>query len=138
MNDTEHPIVLITTTDASKGEVPHKNLDFELFKRIVQPGWPGLYLAGFFNLDTALNMVYEHQMRWIRDIELGLSTLPSEQEMWADIAAKNRWQSQTYRHSPRHTIEEEHVPYILELKRSIREMRKRRDRDQRVVRERAA
>jgi len=38
---------------------------------ITQPGWPGLYFPGFFNLDTALNMVFEHQSRWIRDIELG-------------------------------------------------------------------
>ena len=98
-----------------------------VLKRILQPGWPGLYFPGFFNTDTALNMVYEHQMRWIRDIELGLSKLPSEMEMRADIEAKNRWQSETYRHSPRHTIEEEHVPYILELKRSIKAMRKARD-----------
>jgi hypothetical protein len=110
----------------SRDIVPLENNRLELYKRMVQPGWPGLYFPGFFNLDTALNMVYEHQCRWIRDIEMGLAELPSEAEMRADIERKNRWQSSHYRHTARHTIEEEHVPYILELTRSLKEMKRRR------------
>jgi dimethylaniline monooxygenase (N-oxide forming) len=100
--------------------VPLEDNRLELYKRIVPPGWPGLYFPGFFNLDSALNMVYEHQMRWVREIELGHIILPSREEMLADIERKNRWQHGNYRHSARHTIEEEHVPYILELKRSLK------------------
>lgn len=109
----------------SRDIVPLEDNRLELFKRMVQPGWPGLYFAGFFNLDSALNMVYEHQARWIRDIEMGHCALPDEAAMRADIARKNEWQSRHYRHSPRHTIEEEHVPYILELEASRKEMRRR-------------
>lgn len=109
----------------SRDVVPLQDNRLELYKRMVQPGWPGLYFTGFFNLDSALNMVYEHQARWIRDIEMGEAVLPDETEMRADIERKNQWQAKYYRHSPRHTIEEEHVPYILELRRSLKAMRKR-------------
>ena len=103
----------------SKDVVPLEDNRLELYKRMVQPNWPSLYFTGFFNLDSALNMVYEHQARWIRDIEIGTARLPNKAEMYADIERKNDWQSTYYRHSPRHTIEEEHVPYILELQRCL-------------------
>ena len=103
--------------------VPLKGNRLDLYKRMVQPGWPGLYLMGFFNTDTSLNMVYEYQARWIRDIELGEACLPSKAEMEADVAAMNHWVEKNYKESPRHTIEEEHVPYIGGLKKSLKRMR---------------
>ena len=103
--------------------VPLKGNRLDLYKRMVQPGWPGLYLMGFFNTDTSLNMVYEYQARWIRDIELGEACLPSKAEMEADVAAINHWVEKNYKESPRHTIEEEHVPYIGGLKKSLKRMR---------------
>ena len=108
----------------SREIVPLEDNRLELFKRMVPPNWPGLYLMGFFNTDTALNMVYEHQARWVRDIELGKAKLPTIADMEADIAAKRRWVEANYKASPRHTIEEEHVPYIRELKKSMRRMRR--------------
>ncbi|MEL0021897.1 MAG: hypothetical protein VW709_18695, partial [Rickettsiales bacterium] len=108
----------------SRDIVPLDDNRLELYKRMTQPGWPGLYLMGFFNLDSALNMVYEYQARWVRDIELGEAILPTNAEMWADIAAKNAWVKENYEDSPRHTIEEEHVPYIQELKKSQKAMRR--------------
>ena len=104
--------------------VPLNDNRLDLYKRMVQPDWPGLYFMGFFNTDTALNMVYEYQARWVRDIELGEASLPSKAEMQADVAAKNRWVEEQYKESPRHTIEEEHVPYIGELKKSMKYMRR--------------
>jgi hypothetical protein len=111
---------LIDLPYISRDIVPLEDNKLELYKRIVVPGWPGLYFPGFFTLDTALNMVYEHQMRWVREIELGHVALPGREEMLADIERKNRWQYSNYRNTQRHTIEEEHVPYILELKRSLK------------------
>jgi len=104
--------------------VPLNDNRLDLYKRMVQPDWPGLYFMGFFNTVTALNMVYEYQARWVRDIELGEASLPSKAEMQADVAAKNRWVEEQYKESPRHTIEEEHVPYIGELKKSMKYMRR--------------
>ena len=48
----------------------------ELYMRIVPPEWPGLYFMGFFNTDTALNMVFEHQARWVRELLLENARLP--------------------------------------------------------------
>jgi dimethylaniline monooxygenase (N-oxide forming) len=108
--------------------VPIVNNEVELYERIVPPAWPGLYFMGMFNTDTALNMVFEHQARWIREMELGTAVLPSESEMRSAIAEHRAWVQRHYRDSPRHTIEEEHVPYIGSLKRTLREARSRRKR----------
>ncbi|MEQ9125993.1 MAG: hypothetical protein RIM80_25905, partial [Alphaproteobacteria bacterium] len=101
-----------------------ENNRLDLYKRIVPPGWPGLYMIGFFNTDTALNMIFEYQARWVRDIELGQAKLPSPAEMRADIEAKRAWVAANFKHTPRHGLEEEHVPYLKELERSAKEMRK--------------
>ena len=68
-------------------------------------------------------MVFEHQARWIRAIESGEARLPEVAEMRADINAKNAWVRQFYKNSDRHTIEEEHVPYLRELAQSLKQMR---------------
>jgi len=108
----------------SRKIVPLENNKLRLYKRMVQPGWPGLYFPGFFNTDTALNMIFEHQARWIRDIELGDAVLPSESDMWADIEAQERWVGERFKETPRHTIEEEHVVYLSALKKSMRLMKR--------------
>ncbi len=105
-----------------QGDPENNRLD--LYKRIVPPGWPGLYMIGFFNTDTALNMVFEHQARWVRDIELGDAKLPSPEVMRGDIDAKRHWVQSNFKGTPRHGLEEEHVPYLGELKRSNSDMRK--------------
>ena len=94
-----------------------------LYKRMVAPGWPGLYFVGFFNTDTALNMVFERQANWVREVEMGTATLPSIESMQADIKAKDAWVAKYYKHTDRHTIEEEHVPYLRELARSLKQMK---------------
>lgn len=101
-----------------------ENNRLDLYKRIVPPGWPGLYMMGFFNTDTALNMVFEHQARWVRDIELGAARPPSAEAMRADVAAKRDWVAANFKGTPRHGLEEEHVPYLGELKRSNKAMRR--------------
>jgi len=104
-----------------EGDPENNRLD--LYKRIVPPAWPGLYMMGFFNTDTALNMVFEHQARWVRDIELGDAHLPSEAQMRADVTAKREWVAGRFKSTPRHGMEEEHVPYLAELKASNKAMR---------------
>ena len=79
---------------------------------------------GFFNTDTALNMVFEHQARWIRAIESGEASLPDVPSMQSDIKAKADWVLAHYKNTDRHTIEEEHVSYLKELARSLKSMRR--------------
>jgi cation diffusion facilitator CzcD-associated flavoprotein CzcO len=97
-----------------------------LYMRIVPPGWPGLYFMGFFNTDTALNMVFEHQARWVREILLGNAVLPDPSAMQRAIEERAAWYARQYKQSIRHSIEEEHVRYLGDLKRTLREMLARR------------
>ena len=104
--------------------VPLNDNDMELYQRIVPPDWPGLYLLGFFNTDTALNSIFDVQVQWVAEIELGNAKLPSEAEMRAAIATRKAWVQSYYRNTPRHNLEEESVPYLSALKSSLRSMRK--------------
>lgn len=99
-----------------------ENNQLDLFMRIVPPDWPGLFFTGFFNTDTALNMVFEHQARWVREILLDNGALPAAAEMRQAIADRTAWYAGRYKHTPRHTIEEEHVRYLTDLRKTLKEM----------------
>jgi hypothetical protein len=92
----------------------------DLYMRMVPPSWPGLFLMGFFNTDTALNMVFEHQARWVREFLLGNAVLPRDAEMRQAIAERTAWYRSQYRDSVRHTIEEEHVRYLTDLRSTLK------------------
>ncbi|MGE4220184.1 MAG: flavin-containing monooxygenase [Alphaproteobacteria bacterium] len=98
--------------------VPLTGNRIDLWQRMVPPDWPGLYFVGMLNPDTALNMLYERQVPIIRDIELGTFMLPSRDEMWEDIRRKEAWVKRHYKDTPRHTIEEEHIPYFMGLRKA--------------------
>jgi cation diffusion facilitator CzcD-associated flavoprotein CzcO len=103
--------------------VPIGDNQMDLYQRIVPPHWPGLYLLGFFNTDTALNAIFRHQAQWVREIELGNATLPDASTMTQAVKDRRAWLSQHYRQSPRHHLEEESVPYIKALEQSMQAMR---------------
>lgn len=102
-----------------------ENNQMDLYQRIVPPASPGLYLLGFFNTDTALNFIFDKQAQWVREIELGNAVLPPVDEMHDAIRERRSWVKGNYRDTPRHHLEEESVPYISSLKRSMRDMKKR-------------
>ena len=99
----------------------------ELYMRMVPPQWPGLFFMGFFNTDTALNMVFEHQARWVRELLLDNARLPDAAAMRQAIAERSAWYATQYRQSIRHSIEEEHVRYLSDLKKTLKRMVKRRE-----------
>jgi len=94
----------------------------ELYMRMVPPDWPGLYFMGFFNTDTALNMVFEHQARWVRELLLENARLPEPAAMHHAIAERAAWYARQYKPSIRHSIEEEHVRYLTDLRTTLRAM----------------
>lgn len=110
-----------------------KNNELDLYLRMVPPNWAGLYFLAFFNSDTALNWICEGQIRWIREIEMGRAALPSKREMLAEIEARKAWVQTHFKDTPRHTIEVEHLPYFIDLKRTMREAQKRAGRPARDV-----
>lgn len=106
--------------------VPVREGAIDLYKRMVPPEWPGLYLIGFIQPNTGLPRAFETQCQWLREFVTGRAILPTLEEMWADIEAKNEWVASTFHNSPRHTLEEDFLRYSDELRRDAREGRKRR------------
>jgi hypothetical protein len=96
-----------------------------LYMRIAPPEWPGLYFMGLINTNTALPNIFEQQALWIREFATGRAVLPTKQEMWDDVRAREAWVTKMYRHTPRHGIETEFFPYFRELRKTLREGRKR-------------
>lgn len=92
----------------------------DLYKRIVRPGLEGLYFLGYVNTTIALNLMFEHQMKWILGVDAGVIQLPSVSEMRDDIAAKKKWIAERYGESERYSMEEPHMVYFPELERSRR------------------
>ena len=96
-----------------------------LYKRIIMPGWPGLYFVGMINLDTPINFACERQARWVAAIERGGVALPPDEEMRADIAAKRAWVEKTFGIANRHSLQEDSETYYAELSRVLRKGRQR-------------
>jgi cation diffusion facilitator CzcD-associated flavoprotein CzcO len=111
--------------------VPVRDNSVELYNRIVPPDWPGLYFMGLLNLNGAANQAYDRQAPWIVAVETGEAELPAPEEMRRAIRRKAEWVRRHYPDTPRHTMEEEPVPYFRELKTSLQAARRRKLREQR-------
>ena len=105
--------------------MPVRNNGVDLYNRIVPPDWPGLYFMGLFNLNGAANQAYDRQAPWIVAIESGEAELPSPDDMRLAIRRKTEWVRRHYPDTPRHTMEEEPVPYFRELRTSLKAARAR-------------
>jgi hypothetical protein len=69
-------------------------------------------------------MVFEHQARWVRELLLDNVQLPDIASMRQAIAARAAWYAGQYKESIRHSIEEEHVRYLTDLKTTLRAMKR--------------
>jgi len=97
----------------------------DLYKKMVSPGWPGLWFIGMLNSTTAQNAIFERQARWITEFVTGRAELPDTAEMHADIEAKRRYVEGKYVESSRHALEEEHGTYFVELRKSLAAAKRR-------------
>lgn len=109
----------------SQDLVSTKDNRIELFKRVVPPDHRGLYFIGFLNTTTSLPNAFEHQMRWLIPIETGNAVLPTPQEMRRDIEEKKAFIAKHYYAAMRHSLEEPHMVYLPELRKSAKQLRKR-------------
>lgn len=105
--------------------LPVKDNFVDLYKRIVAPDMPGVYFIGYLNTSIGLFRAFERQTQFMAAFESGAAVLPSPDEMRADIENKKAWLLETYYNTPRHTIEEPHVPYFAELREAVVEGQKR-------------
>jgi len=94
--------------------------NLELYQRIVAPNLASMYFVGFFNTDTALMKIFEEQLRWILEVETGRAKLPDKEAMEQAIKDRTSWVRANYKDSERHRLEEESVPYIRALHRSMK------------------
>ena len=97
-----------------------------LYQRIAPLDHKGLYFLGYVNTTIALVLMFEHQMKWILEHDSGNCELPVKSEMEQSIKAKKSWIEARYGGSERYSLEEPHVFYFPELKKSIADGKKRR------------
>lgn len=105
--------------------LPVRDNFVDLYKRIVAPDMPGVYFIGYLATSIGLFRAFERQTEFMAAMETGESSLPDREAMRADIAAKKAWVLKVYYNTPRHSIEEPHLPYFRELKAAIRAGRRR-------------
>jgi cation diffusion facilitator CzcD-associated flavoprotein CzcO len=78
--------------------------ELPLYRRIVPPGIPGLFLAGFVDAPGGLLSVVEEQGEWIGAVLSDRLRLPGEREMWKAVdRAERRTRQRFPGESPRST-----------------------------------
>ncbi|MGZ5359752.1 MAG: flavin-containing monooxygenase [Solirubrobacterales bacterium] len=102
---------------------PDNRLD--LYRRVVDPGHPGLYFLGFLQPLGAIMPLAEAQAEWIADLIDGTAGLPSPERMRREIEREQERMARRYVASKRHTIQVDFHPYLRSLKRERRAGRRR-------------
>lgn len=86
------------------------------YKRIVHPERPGLYFIGFFNVSGGANIsMMDVQSSFLAGVVSGTITLPSREDMWADIEADGRFMERRYPGAPRYGLELDPVVYRKQI-----------------------
>jgi len=98
----------------------------DLYRRVVDPRNPGLYFVGLIQPLGAVMPLAEAQAEWIADLVTGVATLPSTDEMNAQIAEYDRKLRKRYVASKRHTIQVDFHEYRAEIVKERKRGAKRR------------
>lgn len=96
-----------------------------LYRRVVSVEHPGLYFIGLIQPLGAIMPLAEAQAEWVADLLGDRGTLPSPQDMRAEIAAEERKMKKRYVASKRHTIQVDFQPYLREIRRERRKAAQR-------------
>ncbi len=107
----------------SKSLVSFEENQLKLYQRIVAPELKSMYFVGFFNTDTALMKIFEQQVKWILSVETGESQLPDVETMRDAVNERSGWVLSHYKDTERHRLEEESVPYLRSLRKSLKSMK---------------
>lgn len=95
--------------------VEAKNNEVPLFKRIFHPRYPDLFFVGLFQPLGAIMPLAEAQSKWISRYLLGETALPSPAEMEQTIRKDREAIRKRYGNAPRHTMQVDAAPYMLEM-----------------------
>lgn len=78
-----------------------------------------LSFLGYIQPLGAINPIAEIQARWVVQVLLGNSQLPSKEEMLSDVERTESEQRRRYVHSARHTIQVDYMAYTRDVARRI-------------------
>jgi hypothetical protein len=107
----------ITFPFLGEGVFPVRDNRLPLYRRLAAVDRPGLYFIGFIQPLGPIMPIAEAQSEWVADLLQGRATLPSKDEMEAEIAAYEKGMRKRYVTSKRHTIEVDFHPYLRQLRR---------------------
>ncbi|CAL5223737.1 g6297 [Coccomyxa viridis] len=88
----------------------------ELMHLVVHPGLPGAYFLGFVQAHGPMIPCVESQVPYVADLIQGVTELPSEEDMWAQIARQHMFNRRSFTQVKRHALMVEFHRYLLQLR----------------------
>jgi hypothetical protein len=102
------------------GFVSAPDNDLPLYRRVFHPDVDGLYFIALLQPLGATMPLAEAQSEWVCDHLTGRYTLPSREQMRADIERERTAMRRRYVASKRHTMQVDYDDYLFDLKRERR------------------
>jgi hypothetical protein len=90
-----------------------------LYRRMIPPSLPGLFMVGLVQPVGPTIPLVEIQARWIASVLAGETTLPDRAAMEAEIRAHNAELARRYVGSARYTLEVDFGDYAGRLRRDM-------------------
>ncbi|GDY28537.1 flavin-containing monooxygenase [Gandjariella thermophila] len=97
-----------------------------LYRRVVPPRYPGVYVVGLIRPVGAITRVVEAQAEWVADLIEGVAALPPEPEMWREIDGYLAGAARRYGTAVRDSIHVDVARYLRSVRREREEGRRRR------------
>ncbi len=91
-----------------------------LYRHLVHPDVEGLYFIGLIQVQGALMPSAEAQGQWVAKVLTGEAKLPSREAMWKEIDRTLAEASARFVKTSRHTIEVDHLQYLVLMQREIK------------------
>lgn len=91
-----------------------------LYRRMLPPALPGLYMVGLVQPIGPTIPLVEIQARWLTDVLRGAVTLPHPQVMHKEIGRHQQRLGKRYVGSARYTLEVDFHEYAAQLRRDMR------------------
>ncbi|NBA86619.1 NAD(P)-binding domain-containing protein [Emticicia sp. CRIBPO] len=94
--------------------------DIRLYKKVIDPGFPGLFFIGLMQPLGAIMPLSEVQSKWIVSVLKGTTVLPTVAKMKEEIMRDKQKMSERYKSSARHTLQVDFHVYKNELEKMMK------------------
>ncbi|PSR85882.1 dimethylaniline monooxygenase 1 [Coniella lustricola] len=94
-------------------ETPSNRVD--LYKLMVSPRYPNLFIMGHAEVVGPAAPVFDAQARWACAVLSGRVSLPGQEQMRAEVAEFQAWQSKHFLGSERHALMVYNIQYMEDL-----------------------